>query len=249
MDQVRYLLLQIRDESDPIRTQEVGCFAEALLCEPSGIATLDLLTERVTKAHLEQVDAVLIGGSGNYSAAGESKWLDGVLDDLRMLADSGKHTFASCWGFQALARALGGKCIHDPAHAELGSVEMTLTDAGAADPLFGPLGPEFLGLAGHEDHVTELPSEAILLASSNLVAHQAFKLPEKPIYCTQFHPELQLHTYLQRVEAYPRYVESIAGMQVDEFAQQCSDTPAARGLLRRFALLVAADLRSPTKEI
>ncbi len=238
LSELRYLLLQIRDANDPIGPQEVDCFAKTLGCGNGDIATLNLLNERLTTAKLDAVEAVLIGGSGDYSAAGESEWLENVFSDLRMLVDTRKPTFASCWGFQAIARALGGRCIHDPAHAELGTIELTLTTAGHADPLFGELGSPFLGLAGHEDHVVELPPGAILLASSATVAQQAFKLAEAPVYCTQFHPELELATYLERVAAYPQYVEKIAGTTLEVFGQQCQDTPQSRQLLSRFARLV-----------
>ncbi len=239
LHELRYLLLQIRDVNDPIGPQEVACFAKALDCKTENIVTLDLLSERLTTTKLDAVDAVLIGGSGNYSAAGESPWLEDVFADLRLLSETRKPTFASCWGFQAIARALGGRCIHDPDHAELGTIEMRLTEAGLADPLFGELGEVFLGLAGHEDHVVELPPDAILLASSELVAQQAFKLAEAPIYCTQFHPELELGTYLERVAAYPQYVNKIACTTLEAFAKHCQDTPQSRQLLKRFAQFVA----------
>ncbi|MEM8946489.1 MAG: type 1 glutamine amidotransferase [Planctomycetota bacterium] len=238
MAELRYLLLQVRDQDDPIREQEISCFASALDCDPAAIDCLDLLTERITAECLQSYDAVLIGGSGDYSAAGESDWLEQVLSDLRLLCQLGKPTFASCWGFQAIARALGGRCIHDPANAELGTIELTRTAVGAVDPLFSKLNASFPALAGHEDHVVELPPAAELLASSELVRNQAFKLRDSLIYCTQFHPELELPTFLQRVAAYPRYVEQIAGMTVESFATLCYDTPLARGLLRGFADLV-----------
>lgn len=243
MAELHYLLLQIRNPDDPIRPQEVRCFASAIGCPETSIDTLDLLDEHLTTEKLDSVDAVLIGGSGDYSAAGESKWLDRVLSDLELLCQLRKPTFASCWGFQALARALGGRCIHDPEHAELGTIELSLTAAGQADPLFGQLEQPFLGLAGHEDHVVELPADAVLLASSSTVTNQAFKLTNAPIYCTQFHPELQLKTFLDRVEAYPQYVEKIAGTTLEQFATSCRDTPQSRQLLSGFARLVERHLQ------
>ncbi|MCG8450004.1 MAG: type 1 glutamine amidotransferase [Pirellulales bacterium] len=239
MSTLRYLLLQVRDPQDPMRSQEVGCFARAIGCDENTIGTLDLLTQRLTATVLEESDAVLIGGSGDYSAAGQSPWLEQTLGDLRLLHELRKPTFASCWGFQALARALGGRCIHDPAHAELGTIELKLTEAGRQDRLFGAIDSPFLGQAGHEDHVVELPQDALLLASSDLVKNQAFKFVDAPIYCTQFHPELDRDALLSRVETYPRYVERIAGATLEEFAQQCVDTPGTRLLLKRFASFAA----------
>lgn len=239
MKELRYLLIQIRTPDDPMRQQEVGCFARAIECDPSAIATFDLLTGVPDDRQLDEVDALLIGGSGDYSAAGENAWLDRTLKGLRRIIDLGKPTFASCWGFQAFARAAGGRCIHDPAHAELGTIELRLTEEGCSDPLFGTLPNPFHGQAGHEDHVVELPPGAVLLASSDSVANQAFKFADAPIYCTQFHPELDRTAFLQRVTTYPRYVERIAGTTVTEFAKQCRDTPRTRQLLKRFAAMIA----------
>ena len=238
MNSLRYLLLQIRDQDDPIREQEIGCFLRALGCDPDDLQTFDLLGGTITLELLSNYDAVLIGGSGNYSAASESDWLEQTLEGLRLLVAEKKPTFASCWGFQALARAAGGRCIHDPPHAELGTIDLRLTDAGSRDQLFGNLDANFQGQAGHEDHVVELPPDAVLLASSSRVENQAFKFPGTLIYCTQFHPELDRDALIQRLMAYPQYVERIAGMKVEEFTTHCFDTPETRRLLRRFAEIV-----------
>jgi len=239
MQKLRFLLLQIRDSNDPIRQQEVGCFAEAIGCESEAIVPFDLLSGFPSQEQLQPFDAVLVGGSGNYSAAGESHWLESTLSGFRWLVEQRKPIFASCWGFQAIARALGGTCIHDPARAELGTLDFQLTEAGRNDPLFGELEDPFLGIAGHEDHVVVLPPGGVLLASSPLVQNQAFKIADAPVYCTQFHPELDLQTFLDRIAAYPQYVERIAGISIEEFAQGCRDTPHTRKLLQRFAHFVA----------
>ena len=70
-----------------------------------------------------------------------------------------KPAFASCWGFQALARALGGEVVTDLVRAEVGTFEIQLTAAGRSDPLFGPLGERFLAQLGHQDVVTRLPAD------------------------------------------------------------------------------------------
>ena len=231
---MRFLLLQIRDADDPMRTQETACFARALSCDPGSILTFDLLSAAPSDDLLRSVDAALVGGSGNYSAAGEGQWLQRALGGLRRVVETKLPMFASCWGFQALARALGGVCIHDPQRAELGSIPLTLTAAGRNDALFGHLPTTFRGQAGHEDCVTQLPPGAILLASSERVANQAFRLTDAPVVCTQFHPELDRQALLQRVAAYPQYVERIAGVSAEQFEQQCQETPESNALLRRF---------------
>jgi GMP synthase (glutamine-hydrolysing) len=234
LKKLRYLLLQIRNPDDPMRVQEVGCFAEVLHCDRQQIQVFDLLSGVPSPGQLDQVDMVMLGGSGHYSAASQGRWLELALESMRRLYEMDKPTFASCWGFQAMARALGGRVIHDPDRAELGTRPVKLTEAGRADAVFGPLGDSFLAQMGHADRVVDLPPGAIRLASTDLVENQAFCFPDRPIYCTQFHPELNRRQLLERVEAYPEYITNITGMSYAEFAATCQETAEANGLLRRF---------------
>jgi GMP synthase (glutamine-hydrolysing) len=233
-EQLRYLLMQIRNQDDPMREQEVTVFARALEANPSQFTILDLLNEVPTRERLNGFDVVLLGGSGHYSAAGEGEWLERTLDGLRLVHDIAKPTFASCWGFQAMARAMGGEVINDPDRAELGVHELSLTEAGSADPVFGFLAPTFNAQMGHEDRVTRLPADATLLASTSVVENQAYRFAGKPIYATQFHPELNRHNLIERVIAYPEYVEKIAGLSLDDFINTCRETPRAEQLLLSF---------------
>jgi GMP synthase (glutamine-hydrolysing) len=245
MRQLRYLLLQTRNPGDPMAAQEIRCFAKALECEISAISVFDLIGSAPSIDTLQRVDMLLLGGSGHYSVAtrasgpGEtdrprSPWIDRTLDTLREIHRIAKPTFASCWGFQAMARAMGGECFNDVPNAEVGTIELQLTDAGCADPIFGTLPRQFVGQAGHEDHVVRLPSDAELLASSSRVSEQAFHFIGRPIYCTQFHPELNRAAMLERVIAYPEYIARIAQISFDEFVQNVRETPEANSLLRRF---------------
>ncbi len=165
-------------------------------------------------------------------------WLQRSFDALREIHRIAKPTFASCWGFQAMARALGGRCIHDLPRAELGTIELELTAAGRADPLFCQFPSTFTAQAGHQDHVIQLPKGAVLLASSQKVPEQAYRFVDRPIYCTQFHPELTRAAMLERVRAYPHYVERMVGLTFEQFVAACQETPQANTLLRRFVKLV-----------
>jgi GMP synthase (glutamine-hydrolysing) len=234
----RYLLLQTRNVGDPMATQEVRCFARALDCRIDDIDVFDLLGSSPSVDKLQTPDMLLLGGSGHYSAAGESEWLERTLDCMREIHRLSKPTFASCWGFQAMSRAMGGRCINDLPNAEVGTIELQLTEAGRTDPLFKSLPPSFSAQAGHEDHVVELPLDAVLLASSARVTEQAFRFENRPIYCTQFHPELDRAAMLERVIAYPEYVARIARLSFDEFIHSVRETPESNSLLSSFVKLV-----------
>jgi GMP synthase (glutamine-hydrolysing) len=247
MRQLRYLLLQTRNSGDPMAAQEVRCFARALDCQISAITVFDLIGSAPSVDTLQQFDMLLLGGSGHYSVsapAGESSdgrhrqkrssWVQRALDSLRGIHQIGKPTFASCWGFQAMSVAMGGECINDVPNAEVGTVELDLTDVGQTDPIFGALPNRFAVQAGHEDHVIRLPADAELLASSTRVKEQAFRFVNRPIYCTQFHPELDRNAMMERVVAYPEYIARIAKVSFDEFVASLRDTPETNSLLRRF---------------
>ena len=83
-----------------------------------------------------------------------------------------------------------------------------------------------------------MPPDAVLLASSDRVREQAFRFAGKPIYCTQFHPELDRTALMERVIAYPEYVARIARVPYEEFMASCRETPEANSLLRRFVEIV-----------
>lgn len=235
VSQLRYLLFQIRKPDDPMRKHEVDCFAQELGCPPSNIRVHDLISGPPKQESINQASAVLIGGSGDYSVVEGGPWLNEALATFRDLFEQGKPTFASCWGFQAFARALGGVVVTDLSRAELGTLELSLTEGGLEDPLFKPLGSTFKAQLGHQDIVDRLPAGAVCLASSKKVENEAFMFPEKLIYATQFHPELSKSGLLMRLKIYPTYVERISGLSFEEFVASCSDTPETSHLLSRFA--------------
>lgn len=235
---LKYLLLQIRDPDDPIRKNEIRCFAQTLGCDHDDILIHDLIREEPQREQFHAVDAVLIGGSGKYSVVEGGPWLPAALEAFEFLYTDSIPTFASCWGFQAFARALGGRVVTDLNRAELGSLHVTLTDAGKVDPIFGKLSPRFFCQLGHQDIVDELPENAILLASSERVENQAFTFADKPIYATQFHPEMTREDLLKRMAAYPEYLTKITGLTVEEFKSTCQETHEASSLMRHFSDLV-----------
>lgn len=234
MKHPRYLLLQVRNPGDAMRENEIACFANSLGCPTENIVTHDLISSCPTERLLDSSDAVLVGGSGDYSVVSGGEWLSPVMDMFRELYSSGKPTFASCWGFQAFAQGLGGEVVTDLNQAEIGTLEFELTEAGKNDPVFEPLGDRFHAQIGHQDIVVQLPPDAIRLCSTARVQNQAFTFPGKPIYGTQFHPEIEYSDFVRRLVAYPEYVENITGLPMDKFIESCFETPETTQLLKRF---------------
>ena len=231
---LRCLLLQVRDPDDPVSAHEIASFERVLAPREVRIEVFDLLGRLLAPRDLEGVDLVLLGGSGAYSAAAGGPWFPGALRSLRTVHASGLPAFASCWGFQAMAVAMGGEVVNDRSRAEIGTHGLRLTPAGHADPVFGRLGSAFKAQMGHEDLVKTLPPGATLLASSPRVANQAYRFDDAPVYCTQFHPELDAAGILVRLSAYPRYLSEVSGESYEEIVARLEETPEANRLLRWF---------------
>lgn len=230
---LKFLLLQIRKPDDPMLQQEVRAFSEAIRCDASQLTVCDLITDPPSSARCAQFDMVLIGGSGDFSVASGGEWLPAALECMAELVERAQPTFASCWGFQAMARALGGEVVTDLGRAELGTPELMLTESGIADPVFGILPKTFRAPMGHQDIVDRLPRGAELLVYSRRVRHEAFGFPGKPIYATQFHPELTRQGLMERLRTYPEYIEKIVGIPEAEFEETCVETPDSHRLMQR----------------
>ncbi len=242
LESLRYLLLQVRKPGDLMASHELRCFARRLRCPEANIRIHDLIAGQPPVELIHEVDAVLLGGSGDFSVVTGGPWLDPALETMRHLHAESKPTFASCWGFQAFTVALGGQVVTDLDRAEVGSFDLELTEAGLKDPVFGSLGKRFCAQMGHQDIVEKLPDDAICLSFSERVANQAFVFPGKPIYGTQFHPELDLSSLLDRLRTYPAYIKSITGLEYEDFVDRmCRKSLATEGLLECFARRISSE--------
>ncbi len=133
-----------------------------------------------------------------------------------------------------MARAMGGEVVTDRSLAEVGPLWLELTPEGRKDPVFGPLGDRFQVQIGHEDIVTRLPEGATLLASSDTVENEAFCFAGKPIYCNQFHPELDREGIIARIAQYPVYLPLTGHATLEDFSAATPETPETEAILRRF---------------
>jgi GMP synthase (glutamine-hydrolysing) len=235
--QPNFLLLQVRNPDDLMSGHEIDSFARSFRCDRDHIHIFDLLSGVPSQRELDEADVVLLGGSGDYSVAKGGPWLPAALETMRQLYDTSKPTFASCWGFQAMARAMGGEVVTDRSRAEVGTLWLELTAEGKNDPVFGPLGERFQVQSGHEDIVTRLPAGATLLASSPTVENEAFRFEGRPIYCTQFHPELDREGLVARIAQYPAYLPFTGHDTLEDFSAATPETPETEEILRRFVTL------------
>ena len=234
------MLLQAREPGDPMREHEHLCFAERSGLPREHIVPHDLLAGMPTPAALRRCDGLLIGGSGSfYVSKRDLPTHDAFMGLLREVVVLRKPTFASCFGYQSLVEALGGEVVHDPPRTEVGTFTLTLTEAGRGDPLFGALPATFTAQQGHKDRAHRHPPGLDNLAQSERAPLQALRVPGAAIWATQFHPELDRRTNLERFD---RYLEGYAAFMTDEERAEArrgfAESPEASSLLARFVALV-----------
>ncbi len=107
----------------------------------------------------------------------------------RLMADytaMDRPVLGICLGSQLLARAYGAE-NHLGTAPEFGWVDVSLTEAGRADPVLSTVPDSFPIFQWHSDTFT-LPTGAVHLAASPTAANQAFRIG-RATYGTQFHFE------------------------------------------------------------
>jgi len=228
-----------------MRVHEVECFARALGTGPDGIAVVDALERVPDAAQVRRVRGVLLGGSGEYSCLGPEPWIGRMVGWGRdVLLREPTPVFASCFGFQVLVLALGGRMVHDRENQEVGCFELDRTETAAGDEVFGSLPGRFLAQVGHSDRADALPPGTHLLASSARCPVHAYRVEGRAIWATQFHPELTAADTRTRYLAYAaRYPDPAlppgAPAHESPFLRSLRETPEASALLARFARFTA----------
>ncbi len=237
---IRILLLQARRPGDLAKDEEVRSFAARTAVREDQMVPWDLLQGPPSLAQVLRHDALMVGGSGDfYVSKRDLPDHQKTLDLLAEVVDRGHPTFASCFGFQCLVQALGGEVIYDLDATEVGTFELTLTDDGRRDELFGHLPDRFLAQLGHKDRAAGPVDGLPTLAYSDLVPVEALRIPGKPIWATQFHPELDRETNLGRYKCYlDGYAATLSPEELQESLASFRDSPATADLLQRFVQLV-----------
>ena len=241
MDTIKFKLLQARVEGDPVRERERNSFAIGMGIPPQQIETVDMLKGEATyDSVVDGADAVIVGGSGDFSVTVNHPWLPNFIKVLGDIAKNGFPTFASCFGFQVMNMALGGRVETDKDGLEVGSHIVERLPESNGDPLFHELPDTFVAQQGHADRAMVLPEGVTLLAQSPKCPYQAIKVIGAPVYATQFHPELTATENKRRfLQYFDHYIKAIGQEESEHILNSFQDSTECSYLLRRFKNLVA----------
>ncbi|MEU8247028.1 glutamine-hydrolyzing GMP synthase [Nonomuraea sp. NPDC048916] len=105
------------------------------------------------------------------------------------LFETGVPTFGICYGFQAMAQALGGEVARTGV-AEYGGTELDVLHEGV---IFAGLPAAQKVWMSHGDSVAAAPEGFAVTASTRETPVAAFEHPQRGLYGVQFHPEV-LHS-------------------------------------------------------
>ncbi|MFN8454482.1 MAG: type 1 glutamine amidotransferase [Anaerolineae bacterium] len=139
------------------------------------------------QVNLDRFDALVITGSV-ASATQNEPWILAELDLIEAAEQRNMPVLGVCFGLQLLGRAYFGKAtVRRCVQPEIGWY--TVNRTGEDDPFFAGVPAQFSSYQHHEEQVMPQPGMKIL-ASSEASAVQAFRIPDKPVWGTQFHFEV-----------------------------------------------------------
>ncbi len=155
------------------------------------------------------VALVLSGGPSSVYADGAPE-LDAKVFDLDV------PVFGICYGFQAMAQALGGTVAHTGTR-EYGRTQLSV-DGGVLHDDLPATQPVWMS---HGDAVTEAPDGFTVTATSAGAPVAAFENAERRLAGVQYHPEVMHSPHGQQVLS--RFLHETAGLKAEWTAANIAD--------------------------
>ena len=189
----------------------------------------------------------VMGGPMDVWDIEDHPWLVAEKKAIRSWVRDLKRPFLGvCLGHQLLADALGGTCSPQRP-AEIGILDVELTEAGRRDPIFEGMPWRQKSLQWHSVRVAQAPEDAVILAKSDACPCQAMRIGDHA-YSMQYHVELERDT-IPNWGQVPAYAEALAKARgpggLDEMARAAEPlidnfTTDAERLYRNFMKIALA---------
>ena len=131
---------------------------------------------------------ILLGGGMLPDEDERSPWLPAERALLRA-AHGRVPVLGICLGAQLLAHTFGGEVQGKYGQPEKGVTSLTVLPAAQDDVLLAGLPSTVLAVESHQDQITRLPDDAVLLMSSERCPNQMLRIGQS--WGVQFHPEVE----------------------------------------------------------
>jgi GMP synthase (glutamine-hydrolysing) len=201
-----FVLLATRAEDVPAN-EEYELFLRYTGLAPHELVRVRLEAESMPPLDLDELSGIFVGG-GPFNASDPLEKKSAVqrrveTEFAALLDEVVARDFpflGACYGIGTVGAHQGA--IIDRTYGEpISVVPVTMTAAGASDPLLDGMPATFEAFVGHKEAISQLPESATLLASSPGCPVQMFRVGEN-VYATQFHPELDVEGITTRIHAY-----------------------------------------------
>ncbi|GAB3067471.1 glutamine-hydrolyzing GMP synthase [Pedococcus soli] len=191
---------------DRVEVDSTPLQAKPVLVVDFGAQYAQLIARRVREAniysevvpHTMAVDEMLAKGPAAIVLSGgpSSVYAEGAPSLDPALLEAGVPVFGMCYGFQAMAQAMGGTVAHTGL-SEFGSTPASISDSEST--LFNGQPADQSVWMSHGDSVTEAPAGMRVTAATAGAPVAAFEDDERQLYGVQWHPEVMHSTFGQRV--------------------------------------------------
>ena len=161
------------------RVREASCYSEVV---PHSMPVADMLAK-------DPAAVILSGGPSSVYEEGAP-----ALDPA--LLEAGVPVFGMCYGFQAMAQALGGT-VEKTGLSEFGSTPANVLDTSST--LFNGQPDEQSVWMSHGDSVSQAPPGMTVTATTSGAPVAGFEDDERRLYGVQWHPEVLHSTFGQQV--------------------------------------------------
>lgn len=136
--------------------------------------------EDTSITNMSGYDGIILGGSPRGDDI-----VDHHLPYFQWIKTSETPIFGICAGHHITGKLYGAKLLRS-VEKEVGENYLSIQQE---DPIFKGFPRKFLVRQNHHDSIT-LPTDFLLLAQSENCSVSMMKHPSKPLYTTQFHPEV-----------------------------------------------------------
>ncbi|VAW67196.1 Glutamine amidotransferase, class I [hydrothermal vent metagenome] len=174
---------------------------------------------------INECDAYLITGS-KFSAYDKDEWIYKLKDLIVELVKHQKKLIGICFGHQIIADALGGEVKKSKKGWGVGCM---LSDVKINKNGLKPIKKSFNLLVSHQDQVTKMPANAMLVAGSDFCPVSSFSISDY-VLSFQGHPEFN-ESYLKLImrkrrdkigeQVYKNAIESLNNQPNSKEVAQC----------------------------